>query len=192
MSKRVFIVHGWGGSPDDHWLPWLRQMLEKQKFEAYAPQMPNTDEPDITEWVTTLAAEVGHLTDSTFFIGHSIGSQAIMRYLEGQAGKRAGGCVFVAGWFKLENLPAVEVPIAQPWQEMPIDFEKVLSVTDKFTVFISDNDDYDAVEENARLFRQNLKADVHILHKKGHFTASDGVIQLPGVLEAVLKHSKDS
>ena len=30
MKKRVFIIHGWGGKPDEHWLPWLEEELAKK------------------------------------------------------------------------------------------------------------------------------------------------------------------
>jgi len=26
--KRVFIIHGWGGNPEEGWLPWLKKELE--------------------------------------------------------------------------------------------------------------------------------------------------------------------
>lgn len=54
MSKRVFIIHGWGGYPDEGWLPWLKIELEKKNFEVFIPAMPDTDEPKINSWVSHL------------------------------------------------------------------------------------------------------------------------------------------
>lgn len=33
MKKRVFIVHGWGGSPEGACLPWLRNELRKKDLK---------------------------------------------------------------------------------------------------------------------------------------------------------------
>lgn len=186
MNKRVFIIHGWGGNPNEHWLPWLKAELELQGFEVTAPQMPNTDEPVIADWVGHLSEVVGELDEQTYFIGHSVGCQTIMRYLETQEGKRAGGCVFVASWFALENLEDEEEErIAEPWMRDDIDYEKIRSVTTKFIVLNSSDDDYGAVEENKKLFEERLEARVTILENRGHFTEADGITELPEALEAI-------
>ncbi len=186
MHKRVSIIHGWGGNPNEHWLPWLKNELTKKGFEVTVPQMPNTDTPVIAQWVGHLSQLVGELDGQTYFIGHSVGCQTIMRYLETQAGKRAGGCVFVAGWFKLQNLEDEdEERIAEPWQRDDIDYAKVRGVTNNFIVINSTDDDYGAVEENKKLFEEKLGAKVTIMANKGHFTESDGVMALPEALEAI-------
>ncbi|MBI3255796.1 MAG: serine hydrolase family protein [Candidatus Andersenbacteria bacterium] len=191
MKKRVFIIHGWGGKPDEHWLPWLGKELEKQGFTVVAPSMPNADKPVIEEWVPYLTREVGELDEHTYFVGHSIGCQTIIRYLETQAGKKAGGCVFVAGWFKLENLEEGEEGVAEPWERDDIDYAKVKSVTQNFTVLNSSDDDYGAVEENKQLFEQRLGAKVIIMENMGHFTEGDGVTKLPAALEAIMEYGKN-
>jgi hypothetical protein len=28
-AKRVFIIHGWEGYPEEGWFPWLKKELEK-------------------------------------------------------------------------------------------------------------------------------------------------------------------
>lgn len=186
MNKRVIIVHGWGGRPGQHWSPWLKEQLETSGFEVIEPAMPDTDNPVITKWVACLEETVGELDQNTYFVGHSIGCQTIMRYLEKQTGKKAGGCVFVAGWFKLDNLESEEdKQIAAPWLKEDIDFSKVLEVTKNFIVINSSNDDYGYVQENKNMFEEKLGAKVIILANKGHLTAADGVTELPEALKAI-------
>ena len=188
MKKRVFIVHGWGGNPNEHWLPWLKGELEQKGFEVHMPSMPNTNEPIISDWVGHLAACVGELDEQTYFVGHSVGCQTILRYLETQAGKKAGGCVLVAAWFRLEGMETQEEEkIAEPWMRDDIDYEKIRHVTSKIVVINSSNDEYGAVEENKRLFEERLGAKVMILENRGHFTEGDGATQLPEVLEELEK-----
>jgi len=75
--KRVFIIHGWDGSPEEAWLKWLRLELEKMSIKVVAPHMPNAAEPKIREWVGHLSGLVSATDEKTYFVGHSIGCQAI-------------------------------------------------------------------------------------------------------------------
>jgi len=36
MAKRAFLIHGWAGSPDEGWRPWLKTELEKRGFRVFA------------------------------------------------------------------------------------------------------------------------------------------------------------
>lgn len=38
--KKVYIIHGWEGYPEENWLPWLKLELESGGFEVNVPQMP--------------------------------------------------------------------------------------------------------------------------------------------------------
>lgn len=186
IQKRAIIVHNWSGSPKSNWYPWLKVALEKKGFEVQVPAMSERDDPVIADWVGTLERIVGDSDEHTYFVAHSIGCQAVMRYLAAGS-KKAGGCVFVAGWFKMENLEDEETEeIAKPWIETPIDFTGVLAATSNVTVFLSDNDPYGQVSENKRMFQENLNAAVVVLHNKGHFTADSGAVELPEALKAVL------
>lgn len=183
--KRIIIVHGWDFNPNMNWYPWLREELENKGFEVIVPEMPNTSEPKIKEWVSHLKKVVGKLNRDTYFIGHSIGCQTIMRYLEKENYRgKISKIVFVAGWFKLNNLEGEEVKeIARPWMETPIDFNRVREKISKLTVFLSSNEPYNYIKENEMIFRDKLGAKVVILKGKGHFTEDDGVTEIPEVLD---------
>ncbi len=168
MAKRVFLVHGWGGSPETDFFIWLKNELKNKGFSVEAPEMPDTETPVIEKWVSTLEKAVGKLDKDTYFIGHSIGCQAIMRYLE-KANQNAGGALFVAGWFYLKNLEEAEEPIAKPWIENPMDFKKIKGNLTNLSVLISDNDPFDCLDENVKTFKEKLGAKVTIKHNMGHF-----------------------
>lgn len=189
--KRVFIIHGWEGYPEEGWFPWLRAELEKKSFEVQVPAMPNPSEPNKEEWVAHLAKVVGAPEENTYFVGHSIGCQTVLRYLESLPDdKKVGGAVFVAGWFTLMNLKTIEEKeIAQPWLETPIDFDKVKQHTREFFALFSDNDDVVPLD-NKELFEQKLGAKTELEHNKGHFSGDDGITELPSVLNSVLEISR--
>ncbi len=190
MAKRACIVHGWGGSPTEGGFPWLKRELEARGFRVVVLDMPDTDHPTISAWVARISKEVGIPDEETFLIGHSIGAQAVIRYLE-KIASRIGGAVLVAGWVTLT--PAAyagegDEEIARPWLETPIDWAKARSHAGRFTAIFSDNDPFVPLSD-AEVFRKNLGAKIIIEPGKGHFSGDDGITELPSVRDAVLEHA---
>lgn len=187
MQRRVFIVHGWDGHPEEGWFPWLKRELEEKGFEVFVPAMPEPAKPTIESWVARLSELVGDVDENTFFVGHSIGCQTILRYMERlPADVKVGGAICVAGWFTLMSLKTDEErEIAREWLETPIDFEKVKRHSSHFFAVFSD-DDPDVPRENQALFEQCLGAETALEHGRGHFSGGDGVKELPIVLARLL------
>ena len=185
-QKRVFIVHRWGGSPDEPLYKWLKLELEKSGFEVVVPKMPNLEEPEIEAWVSKLKEIIGEPDKDTMLVGHSIGCQTILRYLEKlQPASKVGGVVFIAPWLTLSNLESDEERrVAAPWLNTPIIETDVIKHAPKITAIFSDDDAY-VPSENMEFFKRKFNAEVIIEHKKGHFMASDGVEKLESALNAI-------
>ncbi len=187
-QKRVFIVHGWDGSPDELLHKWLKAELEKNGFRVVVPQMPNSKKPMIEAWVSKLEEIVGAPDKDTILVGHSIDCQTILRYLEKlNPASKVGGVVFVAPWLTLLNLESEEEwRVADPWLNTPIRETDIIKHTPKITAIFSDNDPY-VPSENIELFKKRFNAEIIIEHQKGHFTADDGVEKLESALNAILE-----
>lgn len=186
--KRVFIVHGWGGSPNEAIHAWLKKELADDGVKVFALQMPNSDNPQIEPWVKFLAKKVGKCDSDTYFFGHSIGCQTIMRYLENLKNQKAGGAVFLSGWFDLDNMETDEEKhIAGSWIDTPIDFKKVRAACSHFEVIISEDEPYGYVKENTKKFKKELGAKVTLEDGYGHYTEEDGVREIPQVLETLTR-----
>jgi len=188
--KRVFIVHGWGGYPAEGWFPWLKSELEAKGFLVMVPQMPDTDKPRIESWIPALADAVGVADADTYFVGHSMGCQAIVRYLETlPEGMQIGGAVFVAGFFKhLTNIEEDGLDaeaIAAAWLNAPLDFAKVKFHLPQSVALFSDNDLYVPLD-NQDDFRDKLGSEIVIEKSAGHFSGSDGVTELPVAFNALI------
>ena len=183
--KRAFIIHGWGGEPTSNWHPWLKKELERNNFEVEVPTMPNTDAPEMESWVEKLIETVGKADEDTYFIGHSIGCQTILRYFEDLKGK-VGGAVFVAGWFTLNLETEEEKKIAKPWLDNKINFDKVKKNCNRIVAIFSDNDPFVDLEENKLAF-EKLNAEIIVEKNKGHFDDESKTTKLPSALKAVLK-----
>ncbi|PIR70020.1 MAG: hypothetical protein COU46_03745 [Candidatus Niyogibacteria bacterium CG10_big_fil_rev_8_21_14_0_10_42_19] len=150
--------------------------------------MPNSEEPKIEIWVPFLAKLVDQADENTYFVGHSIGCQAILRYV-GQLRKPIGGIVCIAGFFRLLHLTTdEEKEIAKPWLESLMDYDKIKQNASKIIAIFSD-DDPDVDLGDKELFGKRLGAHTYVEHKKGHFSDDAGVKKLPSALDAVLEIS---
>ena len=189
--KRAFIVHGWDGYPEEAWFPWLKRELEKNDFTVEILSMPDPAHPKIETWVPHLASAVGNPDADTFLIGHSIGVQTILRYLE-TIDREIGGVVAVAGFFDL--IPSSiggpeEEKLAEPWLTRPINLAKVKRNAGNIIAIFSDNDQFVALAEVAK-FAIGLGAKTIVLNDKGHLGASDNTPIVPEILSAVLEISE--
>lgn len=182
QQQRVILIHGWGGNPDEAWMPDFKRRLTASGFEVIAVQMPDTDAPQIGSWVGRISELVGSPDGNTHLVGHSVGCQAIMRYLAALPEySRVGHVVFVAPWFNLMNLEEGEDAVAKPWIETPIDLDAVRRNSADITAIFSDDDPVVPIE-NAEFFRERLDAHVIVEHAKGHLSQDSGVSELPSAL----------
>ncbi|MFH1802931.1 MAG: alpha/beta hydrolase [archaeon] len=193
--KKVYIIHGWEGSPEEPLLKWLSEKLTNKGYEVTVPAMPNPENPKIEEWIPFLQETITSPDNQTYFIGHSIGCQAILRYLETLPEEtKIGGILLLAPWMHLDQQTIEEegpevVEMARPWMETPINFEKVKSQIGKSVAIFSDNDPYVPLS-GKDIFKELLGAEIYIEHEKGHFDPASGINELPLALEAILKISE--
>ncbi len=186
--KRVFIIHGWDGYPEEGWFPWLKKELESKDFKVFVPAMPNASEPKIETWIPFIAKLVGEADENTYLIGHSIGCQAIIRYLQTlPEGVKIGGAVFVAGWYNLRNLETEEEKrIAGPWVNEPRDDKKIREAVNRAIAIFSDDDPF-VVSENQTRWKELIGAKIIIEHNKGHINGEAGIKELPSILNSILE-----
>lgn len=185
-KKRVFIIHGWDFNPDMHWYPWLKTELEKRGIFVKVPIMKDPAEPKIKDWVEYISKLVGDHYPDCYLVGHSIGCQAILRYLAGlDKGQTVAGTVLVAPWLHLKNLETEkEKEIAKPWLTH-VNLDVAKKHVDRSVAIFSDNDKWVPLEDMGT-FKSQLGPKVVIEHNKGHFMADDGVKELPSALNALL------
>ena len=186
--NKIYIVHCWDGTKDDGWYPWLDSELSKNN-EVFRFNMPDTETPEIEKWVSFLNKQVDSLDENTFFIGHSIGCQTIMRYLETKEITKIGGILFVAPWLELTKYAVSDEEsynTAKPWLTRKIDFERIKKFTNNINCIFSDNDYFVPLTEKEK-FEKLLNANTKVVNNKGHISAEDGVYELDDILKMCIK-----
>lgn len=186
-SKEVYIIHGWDGSPRNDWMPWARKEMTKLGYEVHIPEMPDTSHPKIETWVPFLKKVIKNPGRKTILIGHSIGCQTILRYLETlDENQKVNKVILVAGWISLTPMATrteEERKIVKPWFETPIDLKKVKQQAHSFIAIFSDNDPYVPYRENSKIYREKLGAKIILQKGQRHFNEDTRVTKLPILLE---------
>lgn len=187
--KRVYLIHGWEGTPDNNWLPWLKNKLEEKGFEVFAPLMPGTEKPVKSVWFKTMQELVKNPDENTYLVGHSMGCQAVQRYLESLEGDmKIGGAVLVAGWIndpKWDGRTEEEMEVVHDWFDIPKDYEKIKSHCNKFISIFSSDDPF-ILKPNWKEAEEILGSEVIVLENRGHFDD----IEVTEILDAVIKISQ--
>ena len=180
MQKRVFIIHGFQGTPDGGWKPWVAEQLKERGFEVHVPAMPNPDYPKKEEWVEMIGKTVGEPLETDVFIGHSLGTIAVLRYLESlKAGQRVGKVILIAGFY--EDLGEPEIA---NFTDTPVDWDAVHARCSRFEVIHSDDDDSVYPQFAQRLANQ-LRVPIEMHQGYGHFSSGDGITELPLLIPKV-------
>ncbi|MEK9185785.1 MAG: alpha/beta hydrolase [Patescibacteria group bacterium] len=180
--KRVFIIHGYGAKPSDNWFGWLKEELEKKGFEVTVPQMPDTDSPTLQKSLPFLQKLVAKCGENDFFVGHSLGTITILKFLEALPdGEKAGGAVLVGGFSE-----AIGFEKLSSFTEKPLDCEKVKKSVGKI-IAIHSTDDRSVPYKFGEIIRDKLGAELITMHGAGHINHQKGFFKLPEALEAIQK-----
>lgn len=181
------MIHGWEGNPNNNWFPWLKQKLEKRGFSVEAPAMPDAMHPTLSGWLFYLQTTIKDVDENTFFVGHSLGVIAILKFLEAlKPDEKIGGAVLVAGFPE---------PIAydelNSFFSKPLDYEKIKNAANAFIAIHSSNDPYVPLK-NGEILRDRLGAKLVVIENAGHLNANDGFTELPAAFDAFLHITSDA
>jgi len=184
-KKRLIIVHGWEGRPEEGWFPWLTAEMERRGWSVQVPAMPNAVQPEQSRWVPYLSKIIGRVDGNTYIVGHSLGCIATLRFLEGLANnEKIGGAILVAGF----DNPLKYKELKNFFRD-PILWDKIKTKCKSFISIQSNDDPYVPVENGIR-FKTNLGAKVITLSGLRHFSGRNGVTIVPPILEELLKTAK--
>ncbi len=189
--RKVYLIHGWDGYPEEGWRPWLRDELILEGFETIVPAMPDTKTPTLEKWLPFLQDLVKKPDSDTYFVGHSLGCITILRYIESlNQEQRIGGVVLVAGFSTDLDYKTYKGELASFFKN-PINWDKIKTNCKKFVSICSDNDPFVNLTQS-KFFEEKLGAEELIMHDMSHFSGDDGVDELPEALEALLRMSGSS
>jgi uncharacterized protein len=182
-QKRVFIIHGWEGSPKNIWFPWLIEKLKEKGFIAEALAMPNADDPEIQAWIEYMQSVIKNPNKNTILVGHSLGSQAILRYLaELPEGIQVKKAILVAPVLdEITNRDFDEDESGAFWLKTPFNTERAKKSAKEIIGLFSDDDKWIPLSSEKSL-REKFGARTIIERNKGHYI----IKEVPQVLKEII------
>ncbi len=132
-------------------------------------------------WHVCCRSSVGEPNKDIFLIGHSLGTPAILRYLETlKDGESIGGAILVAGPIRSDEKYVHEFLID------PFQIEKIKKSVGEIVIIHGDNDGavpFAQAEELASLLSSKLIT----IKNGGHLNGESGWYQLPEALDEFLR-----
>lgn len=179
MSKskqHIYIVHGYQGSPNDHWFPWLSQKLTQIDAHLAVKRLvlPHSNTPNFEEWQQALALQMSTLDENTIIVAHSLGCLATLHYLSIQLRERRIKAIYCIAGFKapLKAVPELDSFIAQAKLDSGVLHSHIASRV----VMFSNNDPF-VPPPFVLTFGHFLSAEVQEVKRAGHFMGEDGYIE---------------
>ncbi|WP_261134841.1 alpha/beta hydrolase [Bacillus sp. Marseille-Q3570] len=179
MGKQVYIIHGYGASPTNHWFPWLKEKLIADDNQVSVLHMPNSSDPKKEEWLETLTNKIKNVDNTTYFVTHSLGSITLLNYLDQlDPLPRFGGFILVSGFSE----PLSSLPSLNPFTITKVGYKKIISATNSRAV-IAAKDDYIVPFQLSQNLSNQLNTSFYSVEKGGHFLEDDGFITFPLVYD---------
>jgi predicted alpha/beta hydrolase family esterase len=160
--KNAILLHGTGGRPDSYWFPSIRNFLAEKSYEVWAPQLPSTDDSDLSTQLPFVLKN-GIFTEATIMIGHSAGCPLILSVLE-KIRTRIRLAIFVAG-FSTPLEKAKGLKILQP----AYDFGLIRKRCGRFIIINSKNDPWGCDHKKGKEISDKVHGELLIQKDQGHF-----------------------
>ena len=94
-KQKVLLIHGFEGSGEGNWFPWIKEQFEKAGLEVFNPTISTSAHPEVENWLEELMPYMDQLGNNDIIIGHSLGAKAALLLLQ-QAKKKIGHVFLVA------------------------------------------------------------------------------------------------
>jgi predicted alpha/beta hydrolase family esterase len=176
-TQPVAILHGWGGSPPEHWQSWLAGRLADGGHEVRYPTLPSYDEPVLADWLAALDETLAGLpADGYDVVCHSLAVPLwLHRAAVGPVSPRPARVLLVA-----PPTPRLPYPELRGFLPVPLDVDAVRAAADGTILVCSDNDET-CPEGAATAYGRPLKIPVTMLPGAGHINVTAGYGPWPAV-----------
>ncbi len=172
------ILHGYTGSPDSDFHPWLKSELEARGYSVQVPLLPNTDNPTVMEQVSYVL-ENCTFDEHTIVLGHSLGAVVALKVLE-TLNKPIQKLVLAAGFIEAEFLDK-ERPFKDTF-DWSFDFERIKKNVSSYVYLQAQNDTAVPAQQAVAMQKELGGGIVSFVAEDDHICGG----QEPTVLEHVL------
>ena len=175
------LLHGFNGSSQGVFFPWLKNELQKRGAKCQIPDLPNPSAPTEAEQVQYVLDNC-KFDENTVLFGHSLGCAVAMKVLE-KLDKKIAGLV-MAGGFTTPDFKDKERPFHNTFN-WNFDYKKIKSRVE-FIKILSDPNDYAIRQERGRMLQNDLGGALwEEAANQPHFTSTEEPVVFKALLPEV-------
>lgn len=158
--RKVILLHGTGGNPDSYWFPYIKKSLSQERYEVTAPQLPDTDSPNLEKQLPFILEKYDFDQD-TILVAHSAGCPLILSILE-NIDQPISKAILVGGFST--QLSHGKSQILQE----EYDWEKIKANAKNFVFINSVNDPWGCDDKQGKNMFDHLGGTMITFEKEGH------------------------
>lgn len=178
--KKVYLIHGFEGSPNGGWRPYLMRELAKQDIYACSLSMPNPDVPILNDWMSEIQRCVDRdIKDDVYLVGHSLGGTAILHYLEKFNSQNLKGVIIISAPCSQNSNEKIK-----DFLDKDFDWNLIKNKINNVVIIHGDNDPLVPLSD-AQKITSELNGELIIIPNGGHLNGSSGFTELPEALSAI-------
>lgn len=178
--KKIYLIHGFEGSPNGGWRPYLMRELAKQNVYTCALSMPSPEAPLLNDWMAEIKRYIDRdINDDVYLVGHSLGGTAILHYLEKFNSPNLKGVIMVSAPCNQNSNDKIK-----EFLNKDFDWSLIKNKIDNVVVIHGDNDPLVPLSD-AQKISDELNGELIIIPNGGHLNGSSGFTELPEALSAI-------
>lgn len=184
MNKRIIFIHGYTASSHADWYPAIKPELDKLGVDYSIPDLPGGENPHSANWVEIIRKEVESSTKPVVLVGHSLGTRAVLLYLD-KYQKKVDTVILIAPLSNdIANAERRGGEAYPDFFEYKIDSQKVKKLANKVVIVHSKDDSSLDYEKHGVSLAKELGVKLITFDGRDHFSDPENA---PYVLEILRK-----
>jgi len=164
-----------------HWIPWIKEQLEKRGIKCETPLMPRNWDPKYKEWKDYFNQFLPSINENSVLIGTSTGAAFLVKWL-GDTKQKITKLILVA---PVTGKEKCNEWLNEEYKDFEID-ESIKERVGEIIIFHSDNDHAERLE-SAKIYSEKLGGELIELKGRGHFIFKHmGTKEFPELLDEIL------
>ena len=175
MSKKLtqyklIFIHGYTASSKADWYPALKPMLDKLGIDYSIPNLPGYKQPHSKEWLEIIHNEVLKTDKPIVLIGHSLGTRAVLLYLDKHKINVEQVILIAPLSNSIENADRGDGEAYPDFFEYKIDLHKVKKLSKKWLILHSKDDSSLDYEDHGVSLSKEMDIKLKTFERRDHFT----------------------
>jgi predicted alpha/beta hydrolase family esterase len=174
MKKKIILIHGYTSSPNRKKYKIIASELQELGVDYAIPKLPGGLYPQSSEWLKIIDNEVKLTNKPVVLVGHSLGTRAVLLYLDKFDQKVDTVILFSAFNNDITNREDAGGNFVD-FFEYKLDIEKIKKLANKFIVVHSKDDNSIPYTQGVEISK-DLGAKLITYDDKGHFSGEQNAI----------------